>query len=99
MSSRNLASGLAVGFVLGTAIELAVGLLYAPRPGEETRRILRDKAEEAFNPIKKTLFRLRWMTMSLRERYSYLWAKGGSLREWRGQYATPEQPDKGGQPV
>ncbi len=30
--------------------------------------------------IKKILFRFRWLTMSPRERYAYLWVRGGSLR-------------------
>ena len=29
--------------------------------------------------IVKILFRLRWLTLSPRERYVYLWARGGSL--------------------
>jgi hypothetical protein len=30
--------------------------------------------------LKKVLFRIRWLTMSPRRRYAYLWARGGSLR-------------------
>jgi len=33
------------------------------------------------NSIKKVPFRIKWMIMSSRERYAYLWARGGSLRE------------------
>lgn len=35
--------------------------------------------------VKNLLFRLRWMTMSQRHRYVYLWQRGGSLREVRRQ--------------
>ncbi len=31
--------------------------------------------------VKSILFRLRWITMSQRDRYVYLWQRGGSLRE------------------
>ncbi len=30
--------------------------------------------------IKKILFRIKWLTMSPREQYIYLWNRGGSLR-------------------
>jgi hypothetical protein len=30
--------------------------------------------------LKKVMFRIKWLTMSPRQRYSYLWARGGSLR-------------------
>jgi len=33
-------------FVVGLGIGVAVGLLMAPRPGEETRQLLRTKADE-----------------------------------------------------
>jgi len=30
--------------------------------------------------VKKILFRVRWLAMSPRQRYAYLWARGGSLK-------------------
>ncbi len=36
-----------MGVVIGTAIGLGIGLLYAPRPGKETREMLKEKAEVA----------------------------------------------------
>jgi len=38
--------GLGIGFILGTVVGVAVGMLYAPRPGAETRAMLYDKADE-----------------------------------------------------
>jgi gas vesicle protein len=39
--------GLGVGLVLGAAIGLALGILYAPKSGAETRYILKEQAQEA----------------------------------------------------
>ena len=36
----------AVWFLTGAAIGAAIALLYAPQSGEETRRLIRQKAEE-----------------------------------------------------
>ncbi|MCX7912467.1 MAG: YtxH domain-containing protein [Dehalococcoidales bacterium] len=38
-------SGFLLGFIIGAIAGIAVGLLYAPKPGKETRAILREKAE------------------------------------------------------
>lgn len=44
--SNDSGSGFALGLILGTAIGIGIGLLYAPYTGDETRAILRDKAGE-----------------------------------------------------
>jgi len=46
MAEKDKGIGFAIGFIAGTAIGLAIGFLYAPRPGEETRQLLKEKAEE-----------------------------------------------------
>ena len=40
-------------FFLGMGIGVAVGILFAPKTGEETRRLLREKADEGKDYIKK----------------------------------------------
>jgi gas vesicle protein len=40
-------------FFLGMGIGVAVGILFAPKSGEETRRYLRDKADEGKDYLKK----------------------------------------------
>jgi gas vesicle protein len=40
-------------FFLGMGIGVAVGILFAPKPGEETRRFLREKADEGKDYLKK----------------------------------------------
>ena len=45
MSSKDSGVGFAAGLIMGAVIGIAVGLLYAPRSGEETREMLQEKAE------------------------------------------------------
>ena len=52
MSERN-GSGGVLWFLTGLGIGAAVGLLFAPHSGEETRQILMSKAEEGRDFVKK----------------------------------------------
>ena len=56
-----------IGFIIGAAVAIALGFMFAPRAGKQTREWLSD--------------RLRWLIMSPREKYRYLWSKSGSLRD------------------
>jgi gas vesicle protein len=47
-NNNNRGSGL-LAFLLGGAIGAAIGLLYAPRSGKETREILIDEGDEMVN--------------------------------------------------
>ncbi len=44
--NKDTATGIGLGLAIGAVVGLAIGMLYAPRPGEETREILREKAGE-----------------------------------------------------
>lgn len=46
MTCKDTGTGLAIGFFVGAAMGLAIGFLYAPKPGVETRKIIKEKAEE-----------------------------------------------------
>jgi hypothetical protein len=81
MSNKNLALGLAIGIGIGAI----VGLLCAPASGKETRQLIRDKSDFTANKLK---FNLKWTLMTPRERYLYLWNRGGSLRNWRCKQET-----------
>jgi gas vesicle protein len=52
MSDRNGGSGL-LWFLAGLGIGAAVGILYAPQSGDETREILMSKAEEGRDYVRK----------------------------------------------
>lgn len=43
MSDRDTGSFL-TGLILGAIVGLAIGFLYAPQPGKETRELLKEKA-------------------------------------------------------
>jgi gas vesicle protein len=47
MKERNLAGIFGIGLLIGSALGLAIGMLYAPRSGRETRAWLKEKAEDA----------------------------------------------------
>ncbi len=40
-------------FFLGLGLGVAVGVLFAPQSGEETRRLLKDKADESVDMLKR----------------------------------------------
>ena len=86
MSQRSFATNFAVGFLIGTTVGAVLSLLYTPEPGEEARKALRKRIDAVIvSPASKIIHNLRWMIMSPRDKYSYLWTHGGSLREWRSQ--------------
>jgi gas vesicle protein len=62
MSDKECGNGFFLGFLLGALAGVAVGFLYAPKPGKETRAMLkekaselREKAGEVINRVKGTL--------------------------------------------
>lgn len=56
--SNNGASGFGIGLLVGAAVGLAVGFLYAPRPGKETRAVIREKAETLMEKAKEKVARV-----------------------------------------
>jgi len=47
MAEKDTGASFAIGFILGAAVGVAIGFLYAPKPGKETRALLKEKAEQA----------------------------------------------------
>ena len=46
MSEKDTGSSFAIGFLIGAVVGVAVGFLYAPKAGKETRALLKQKAGE-----------------------------------------------------
>ena len=46
MSDKETGSSFAIGFLIGAVVGVAVGFLYAPKAGKETRALLKQKAGE-----------------------------------------------------
>ena len=46
MSDKDVGSSFAIGFIIGAIAGVAIGFLYAPKAGKETRALLKEKAEE-----------------------------------------------------
>jgi len=42
--NKDQVSGIGIGILIGAALGLAVGFLYAPKSGEETRQLVKEKA-------------------------------------------------------
>jgi len=63
MDSDDLAS-----FLLGVGVGVGVGLLFAPKTGEETRELLRGKADEGKEYLKRRSSELRDSASDIIER-------------------------------
>jgi len=53
MAEKDTGTSFAIGFILGAAAGVAIGFLYAPKPGRETRALLKEKAERAAEKAKE----------------------------------------------
>jgi len=53
MAEKDTGTSFAIGFILGAAVGVAIGFLYAPKPGRETRALLKEKAERAAEKAKE----------------------------------------------
>jgi len=47
MTERDSGASFAIGFIFGAVVGVAIGFLYAPKAGKETRALLKEKAESA----------------------------------------------------
>ncbi len=53
MGEKDSGSSFAIGFLLGAIAGVAIGFLYAPKPGKETRTLLKEKAGEGLELAKE----------------------------------------------
>lgn len=68
MGNTDSVPGFGIGFALGAVIGLAVAFLLAPRPGKQTRELLKDKAAD----IPETV---RQITADREKVYTETWRK------------------------
>lgn len=53
MVDKDSGSSFAIGFLLGAVAGVAIGFLYAPKAGKDTRAMLKEKAEEGLELAKE----------------------------------------------
>ncbi|ADJ25913.1 conserved hypothetical protein [Dehalogenimonas lykanthroporepellens BL-DC-9] len=68
--SNDSGSGFALGLIVGTAIGVGIGLLYAPHPGDDTRAILREKAGEFSERAEEFADRVKEGATAAKENFS-----------------------------
>lgn len=66
MEDNGMAKGLVIGLLAGAVFGVAVGMLYAPRPGAETREMLREKAMEARDKAGEIVEKVKERAQSMR---------------------------------
>ena len=59
MAEGNGGSRFGIGLVVGVALGLAIGFLFAPRSGEETRQLLKEKAGAARGRVSEAVKKAR----------------------------------------
>jgi gas vesicle protein len=57
--NRETSSGFLSGLILGAVVGAAVALLYAPQPGIETRRMVKEKALEVKEKAAKAASKIK----------------------------------------
>lgn len=61
-----------IGFVAGAAAGIITGLLIAPRKGEETRQLIKDKAKKVSTPPSFLLIQIFLSPISLKPPHFHL---------------------------
>jgi gas vesicle protein len=59
MMNRDSSSGFFAGLLIGAVIGAAIGLLYAPQSGDETRRLVKEKAVATKETLVKAAGRVK----------------------------------------
>jgi len=68
MSNSDSGSRFGIGLILGLAVGAALGFLFAPRSGKETRELLKGKASDVSETVKD-------LTADRRKVYTETWKK------------------------
>jgi len=68
MSNSDSGSKFGIGLILGLAVGVSLGFLFAPRTGKETRELVKDKATDVSETVKD-------LTADRRKVYKETWKK------------------------
>jgi gas vesicle protein len=68
MSDKNSGPGFGIGLIFGLAVGAALGFLFAPRAGKETREMVKDKAADVSETVKD-------LTADRQKVYTETWKK------------------------
>jgi gas vesicle protein len=66
MEDNGMAKGLVIGLLAGAMFGVAVGMLYAPKSGADTREMLKEKAMEAREKAGEMVDKVKERAQSLR---------------------------------
>lgn len=79
MSDRNSGPGFGIGLILGIAVGAAIGFLFAPRSGKETRGMVKDKAADVSASVKD-------LTADRQKVYTETWKRGKGQPKVKSTY-------------
>ena len=68
MDNKDSGPGFGIGLILGLVVGVALGFLFAPQSGKETRELVKDKAEDVSGVVKD-------LTADRRKVYAETWKK------------------------
>ena len=57
--NKDQVSGIAIGLVAGAILGLAIGFLYAPKSGKETRQLVKEKALDIKEKAAKAVSKIK----------------------------------------
>ena len=79
MNNKDSGPAFGMGLILGLAVGAALGFLFAPRSGEETRELVKDKADDVSGTVKD-------LTANRRKVYKETWKKRRGQPKVSGTY-------------
>ena len=68
MGDKDSGGGFGIGFIMGAIVGVAIGFLYAPKAGSETRELLKEKTKEFKEKAGETAEKARGVTTSVRKK-------------------------------
>ena len=77
MINKDTGTGLAIGFLIGAVVGLAIGYLYAPHPEAETRQLIKEKTEKVMDKATGVIDKVQESTAKARYKKRWIEQKGG----------------------